>query len=256
MTEEYPMSASQIKTHSSCPKWYEYRYISDEEGTKESLGYAELGSRVHEAIELVLESEKSPPMAEEEMLAASIQNTFRELDQWEVPDNLFETGLQCCRSAASVLSAKEPDILDIEVSLEYDIDRDDLVTGVTGKIDLTTESGLWDWKTGRVRDETKHEERIQGATYMAGYLNKYGEPPEKIYFVYLKEGDEDTAKVRSLEPGDDIWKYMVQHAKKLRNSKDSENFRAKPGGQCFLCEYEFICPASKVTMDGVPYDQY
>lgn len=251
MSDEYNLSASQIKTHSKCPKQYWFRYLGDFEATKQNKKYLRLGSRVHESIESILESDDSPSFDDTRSLRTAIQKVYRESDEHPVPDDLYSQGMDCCKTAASYLSKTKPEIVGIEERVEYQIDRGDVSTGVTSIMDIVTDSEIIDWKTGKIRDDISHDEKIQGSVYMAGYLELMDKPPEKVKFVYLKEG-----KVRKLEPDDDNWKYMMGHAKHLLRSKREEQFRAKPGDHCYFCEHEGWCESSPVGCGGVPYDEY
>lgn len=243
----WKISASQIKTHATCPKSYWYSYESEKEPTKPEKGYRALGSRVHEAISGVLEVEQD--FDDQMIVQARILERYQDLDQYELDEEMYEDGVDCCRSAAKVLCKKEPAIRDVEQYVEFEMDE--LETGVTGYIDLTTETEIWDWKTGRIRDDIDHDEKIQGSVYMAAYLVEYGEKPEKIRFVYLKPG-----KVRTIDPSNENWQYMEQHAKELLQSREQDDYPADPGDFCYFCDYEYYCDASETGVGGVPYEQY
>lgn len=243
------ISASQIKRYSTCPRSYWYRYISEKEPTKIDKGYLSLGSRVHEAIEGALNTAQD--FDDRLILQARIQNRYKGLSEYELSDDLYEQGMDCCETATKFLCKRNPDIRDIEKRVEFDIDETGVSTGVSGYIDLTTETELWDWKTGSIRDDTEHDEKIQGSVYMAAYYVAYGEKPEKIRFVYLKEDS-----VRSLDPSDENWEYMVENARELLKGRKNDEYPTEPGGFCYLCGYEAWCDASPVGMGGVPYEQY
>lgn len=246
------LSASQVKTASKCGLQYWYRYIEGAEATKADSDYITLGSRVHDAIEETLKHDRCPPLGEEEMLRSAIQNTYRELDdEYPLPNDLYSDGMDCCEKAAKYLAKREPDLRGIEKFVEFEINRPDMETGVTGIMDICTQSEIWDWKTGRIRDETAHEEKIQGSLYMAAYYHEFDEEPEKIRFVYVKEG-----KVRSLDPSDENWQYMIARAKKLLEMKESGEWPANPGDHCYWCSYEFWCPAAPAGHGNVPYEEY
>ncbi len=249
--EEYNISASQVKKHSQCPLAYWFRYISEREPTKQNDVYLKLGSRVHEAIEDALTAESPPPLGHEEAVKAAIQNLYRENDEYPLPDDHYEDGMKYCAKAAKFIAKEEPDIREVEMREEYRISRGDLDTGVTAIMDVIAGDEIWDWKTGSIRDETPHEEKIQGSIYMAAYLNKYGEEPESVRFIYLKE-----EKFRSIEPGDEIWQYMIERAKSLANSKETGEFEAKPGEHCYWCSYEYHCPEAPAGMGNVPWESY
>jgi CRISPR/Cas system-associated exonuclease Cas4 (RecB family) len=245
------ISASQVKKAAQCMLEYRFAYIDDKEATKSESVYLDLGLRVHESIEDALTAESPPPLGHEQAVKAAIQNIYREKDEYPLPDDHYEDGMKYCAKAAEYIAKREPDIDAVEKRVEYRIERDDISTGVTAIMDVIAEGEIWDWKTGKVRDDTPHEEKIQGSIYMAAYLDEYGEEPDIIRFIYLKEG-----KVRSIEPEDDIWEYMIERAKRLVRAKKSGEFPANPGEHCYWCDYEYWCPASPVGMGNVPVEEY
>lgn len=250
--DEHAISASQIKTHAQCPLQYWLRYIKGMEASKKDSDYITLGSRVHEAIEEALKSEKTPPLNHEEAVQAAIQNSYRDLDdEYPLPDDMYSTGMECCEKAAEYLAKREPDILGVEHPISFNIDRSDMDTPVRGIMDVATSSEIWDWKTGRIRDDTGHEEKIQGSVYMAGYYNEFGHEPDQIRFIYVKEG-----KVRSLDPSDDNWNYMLSNAKKLMHAKKEGEFPGNPGDLCRWCSYEYWCPEAPAGYGNVPWEEY
>lgn len=251
MGDDHNISASQVKTHAKCPLQYWFRYIGDVEDTKKGSDYLTLGSRVHDAIEIALTSEKTPPFGHEDALRAAIQNSYRELKGYELPDDLFEDGIKCCRKAAEFLHKQEPNITGVEERVEFEIDRPDMETGVTAIMDVTTDSEIWDWKTGRIRDDTAHAEKIQGSVYMAAYYHEYGRKPERVRFIYIKEG-----KVRTIDPSDENWNYMISRAKDLLTAKETGEFPGNPGDHCYWCSFEHWCPDAPTGMGNVPYEEY
>jgi CRISPR/Cas system-associated exonuclease Cas4 (RecB family) len=251
MGDEYNISASQVKSHAKCPKQWWFRYVSDKEETSGDERYLNLGSRVHEAIEDTLTAESPPPLGHEKAVKSAVQNLFAEKSEHEIPDDFYDDGMKYCAKAAEFIAKQEPELRGVEVRHEFEIDRDDISTGVTAIMDIVTENEIWDWKTGTIRDETPHEEKIQGAVYMAAYHNKYGETPDSIRFVYVKEG-----KVRNIDPSDEIWEYMIDRAQDLINAKQTGEFAPEPGDQCYWCSYELWCDASPVGVGGVPYEEY
>lgn len=223
------LSASGIKKHRRCPKQWWFRYVSDVEPVEGETKYLDLGNAVHEAIEAGLRQGRTD--------LAFVRTHYEHFaTQYGVPDDLWDTGLSCIEVAVDFINDEDPEILDVEAEAEFQIDRPDLQETVVGKMDVATDTEIWDWKTGSIRDETPIEEKIQGATYMAAYRVKYGKPPEKIRFLYLKEEQK-----RSLDPTDEVWDTMLAHALKLARSKASGQFEATPGDVCDWCDYRRVC---------------
>ena len=144
---------------------------------------------------------------------------------------------------------QDVEIRDIEKVCHFDINAVDRTA--IGFMDVAAENGIWDWKTGRIRDDTAHEEKVQGSVYMAAYYDEYGHPPERVRFIYIKEG-----KVRSFEPSDEHWNYMIKRAKALLQAKEENEFPGNPGDHCYFCGHEFFCPEAPTGMGNVPWEEY
>lgn len=234
MTKHY-MSASGVKAHDSCPKQWWYRYESDIDPPEGDTRYLDLGSAVHDGLEDALQHDQQNDRNLSSYAPMRYQYYADRLGVDEHGD-LYETGLECVKRAVEYVEDRDPDILDIEKEVEFDVDRPDLQETFRGAMDVATSDEIWDWKTGSIRDDTPRKEKIQGAVYMAAYRVTYGHPPEKVRFVYLKE-----EKVRSFDPSDEVWQEMLNAARRLAASKDSGNFEAQPGDKCYWCDYEQYC---------------
>jgi len=256
------ISASKIKAHSNCPQQLWFRYIKEMEPTKAPKGYREVGSCVHEAIENTIKRANTVEVSSESELKQKIVSEYDMLSKldYNFPDDMYDRGAKCCRVAATFLkrgpseiesSEWNPEILSLEERVEFAIDNDEISTGVTAIMDVCTESEIWDWKTGSIRDDTDHEEKIQGSVYMAAYFHEYGNPPETIRFVYLKEG-----KVRTVDPSDENWQYMIREAKQLLESIETDSYKGQAGDLCYFCDYEFWCDTSPTGFGGVNPDDF
>lgn len=226
------MSASGIKKFNDCPKSWWFRYISDYESVDGETKYLDLGNAVHDAIEALLATEE---LSELEEMDIRIRYEER-ADHYGVPPDLRSTGLDCTFRAIDYAVSRESEILGVEDEVIFDIDRPDISSEVRAKMDVATDTEIWDWKTGSIRDDTPLKEKIQGAVYMAAYRVEYGHAPEKIRFVYLKE-----EQVRSLDPSDEIWSTMLTHARSLAAAKEEETYPAQPGDGCHWCDYQMYC---------------
>lgn len=240
----YPISASAIKSFYSCPKQYQFRYKTDKPSTKASQGFLELGSAVHEAIEYALKQDT--PLQKNQLKGAFHQAYYKV--NGKVPDDMDDDAKQYLNVAARFLSSKSPNIQGIEKKFKFGLARQDIDSRFRGIMDITTENEIWDWKTGRVRDETPIEEKIQGAVYMRGFYELYDTYPESISFIYLKE-----EKQRTIESSDEVWDEMISHASDLVEAQNVGEYEATPGGQCFFCGYEQFCPQSPTGAGDVDW---
>jgi CRISPR/Cas system-associated exonuclease Cas4 (RecB family) len=71
--------------------------------------------------------------------------------------------------------------------------------------------------------------------------------PEKIRFVYIKEGT-----VRSIDASEDNWNRMLQYARRLVNAQRGGEYPAKPSrSKCHWCSYSQFCPADPTSIQQV-----
>lgn len=250
---EYDLSASRLKTHASCPKKYELKYILGYEGTKGANGYGQMGSWVHETIENVLL--QNPNERDEQVLHSKLKQEFVRLEQSDevtvdaVDKDQRSTALDCLEVVARYIASQEFTLEGVEVAVNFEIDNPQLQKTAYGKIDVVTEKGeIWDWKSGSINEDyTPRDELIQGCIYMAGYHHKYGNLPKAIKFVYIKE-----EKVREIDPTQESWQKMIQYGRELTSDEATGEFPAKPqSGKCYFCDYEMYCPDSEVGVGGV-----
>lgn len=245
---DYDISASRIKRHAKCPEQYRLRYVEGKEPTKRRKGYGELGSLVHESIENVLN--RNPDESSETRLIGMLKQEFYNLedsDEYDtdlIDDRQRETGIDCLETAARFITKQNKQGVEFEeLEKKVTFRMNELDRTNVGFIDVVTGDGIWDWKTGTIRDGTEKDEIIQGSVYMAGYHNEYGELPECIRFVYLKE-----EKVRSIEPNEMNWNKMMKYARKLVNAERKDEFPADPEqSKCYFCGWEHFCSASDVS---------
>jgi len=253
--DEY-LSASRVKTFSQCPlKWW-FGYAADEKRTKPEKGYREKGTAVHEAIEDTLLDDES--IRDSGILSHRFKRAYREKDP-DIPEWMYDSGLNCCDNAAKYIEkyAQDMTFRGFEVEHQYHVGGE-VNQGFNAKMDIVTGEGVLDWKTGKrqdsdgnVREYRKREELIQGMVYAGAYLNKYGEYPEYVTFVYLGDGE-----IRNLQPTEERWSEMKQYARSLLQAMGAGNFPAKTGGHCSFCDYEYVCPAQETSMANVSYWKY
>lgn len=250
--DEY-LSASRIKTFAQCPlKWW-FGYASDEDRTKPEKGYRAKGTAVHEAIEDTLLDDRD--LRDSGILSHRFKRAYRDKNP-DIPQWMYDSGLDCCDNAAKYIEkhCQDTTFEGFEVEHQYHVGGQ-VNKGFNAKMDVITDTGIIDWKTGKrkdsngdVREYRTREEVIQGMVYAGAYLDKYGEQPDSVTFVYLGDGE-----IRNLRPKDDRWDQMKQHARSLLQSMGAGNFPAKKGGHCSFCDYEFVCPAQETSMANVSY---
>lgn len=212
-----------------------------------------MGSAVHEAIEQVLT--QYPDLREEEQLHFRFQQAL-DRDEYGYPDSMHDNVMTCIANAARFIADREQkesgfEIRGIEKDHTFSVNRPDLSYPFRGIMDVATNNEIWDWKTGNRREG---EEQIQGALYLAAYTNMYGEVPEAIRFVYLKNReqglisrtDSDGNEFWSKQKQPDGWEEVITLSKQILKAWEKDRFPAKPGDICFFCDHEGFCSASSV----------
>lgn len=245
----HDISASAIKTHDRCPEQYRLRYVERKPGDDINK-WNVVGSLIHDSIEAVLKED--PDFTNKNRLARHLKKEFydrEDTDDYDmsiVDDDLREDGLGCMDMAAAWLCQKQPEIRGLEVKSYFELSE--LKQTALAYMDVCTSNELWDWKTGRVPDDDDEEKKrgllIQGAFYMGAYYKEYGELPEKIRFIFLKEGE-----VKSFDASEDNWELMMKYARRLVSDERTGQFRAKPSrDKCHWCSYEQFCHASPTSI--------
>lgn len=253
-SRDYPLSASQLKSFKRCPRSYEFSYKDDYPETKAPKGYRAMGSAVHEAIENVMR--RAPTLRDETMLEDRFQRELDGLD-YEYPAEMDEKVDTCISNAAAYIASRtDAEIQGLEVDHEFTVDRPDLTYPFRAIMDVCTTEEIWDWKTGKRREQ---DEQIQGAVYLAAFMNKFNRPPEAIRFIYLKDREVGSIE-RTDEHGQEFWseskepegwEQVVSLAKRILRSWEKDEFPAKPSeSKCFFCDHEIFCEASKAGVGG------
>lgn len=262
MIKDYPISASQVKKWKKCPKQFWYRYISDIEIEDDGSKFTEMGNAVHESIEEFLKGD--PDLSDKDHIEERlhIQLTARE-DNFEYGEDMDERANQCIENAAKYLEwlhEQGDEIRGIELDHEYEKHIPGTDRPFRAIMDLATDKRIVDWKTGN-----KGAEKVQAGIYIEGYKDKYGEYPEQVHFVYLKE-DEVDVNIHNAETDEEVywgdkvnqyWQEMVPHVQSMHNAMELENYPADPGeSKCYWCAYSYHCPDSGVGVADIPWDAF
>lgn len=242
------ISASGLKTIKKCNLQYQFKYLTDIDGTKLSAGYMELGRAVHNAIETILNQREAVDISDQELVSDRLLASYSD-NQEEVPEDMVETGEDCLELAAKHLSKNaDVEIEDIEEWHYFDLENGSTSEEAVAVMDVCTDSEIWDWKTGKVR---AHDEKIQGGIYALAYEEKYGKPPEAVKFIYLKE-----EKVRSLDPQEQDWSEVWDYVGQLKRAHALDEWPANPPEPCYFCSYEMFCSESPVGAGDIEWSQY
>lgn len=256
MKNNMKISASKVKKWKSCPKAFELRYLDkDAEPTKAEKGYKDLGSAVHDSIESILT--QYPEMRDRESLIHLLKEEYRKIDP-EISDFQEDTALECLEAAGKYIAKQgDIDIISVEDWVEFDINKNGVDEPAIAICDVIIERQngsreIWDWKTGRIREETADEEIQQGVTYILAHMARYGTYPDKMNFIYLKEG-----KIRSREPSEEDFEEFFEATKDMLNGVKRGEYPADPEpSKCHFCDFEYFCPASDVSYSNINWEEY
>lgn len=243
MVNDYPISASQVKKWKKCPKQFWYSYISDVEVSDDGNKYTEMGNAVHEAIENYLNAGNEMDNTSEIEKNLQIHLSAVE-DDYEYGADMEERAQKCLTNAAKYLKLLDEEILGVELDRTFHVDRPGITSDFRAIMDLATENKIVDWKTGN-----KGPEKVQAAIYIVAYWHEFGELPEEVHFVYMKDGDvnihkaEEGGEVYWDEEVNTYWDEMVPYAQAMQNAIEMGNFPADPGeSKCHWCAYSRHCP--------------
>lgn len=254
MTDNWPISASKIKTHDTCGEQFRLKYVEGLDEIGPDSKYIRRGNAVHEAIEDALTEGSEPDVSEQDLIDQYKLNGGRR--GYMLPEEMHEQVISCFGPAARKLSACS-EVVGIESKVEFALDVPEIPKPFVGYADLFTGTSIVDWKTGRSEGKGE-DENVQGAVYMAGYYEQFGAPPESIDFAYINpDAGDDHPKVVSVEPSDDLYDVMLLKAKRLMSDVDRGEFQADPeDSKCYWCDYEPYCDASPLGAGGIDWEVY
>lgn len=255
MSDDWTISASKIKMAEECPEKFRLRYIERYDEMGPDNRWIRRGNAVHEAIEDALSEASDPSVS-----SATLKAQYREnggAAGYQLDEGFHEQVLASFDAASRFLRRQVEEVRDLELEIEFGVDRATITRDFGGYIDLATDDAVVDWKTGKSEGKDAAD-AIQGAVYMAGYAHEYGHPPESIHFVYANpEAGDDHPKVRTIDPDDDLWDELLGKARKLLAIVESGEFEARPDeANCHFCDFEVFCPASPVGAGDIDWEAY
>lgn len=245
------LSASGTKTFDKCPKRYYLKYVEEYElPESDDNKYIQLGNAIHDSIEHVLT--ENPTLRDEDKLKTKIESKNEEIKEY--PSSMQSDADECIDTAASFIASHIPEdgIRDIEE--KWSMERDGVE--FRGLLDVAGDGVIYDWKTGK-SDGKELDEKIQAAVYIELYYDEYGEYPDTVHFVYLKEGVLSTHE--RVDDGEVYWnsvqnKYfdtVEENVRKIRKAHREDEWEADPGDKCYWCDYKLYCKDSPIGSEDV-----
>lgn len=247
-----PLSASKLKTFDRCPEQFRLKYIERMEPAGKDTHYIRRGNAVHEALESMLKT--TSRLDDPDYVFTQAASAYRDnggQQAYGLTDENHRFVLDCLRVAGRTVAKFDPEVVSVEARLPFDVNDIDHAPGFDGYADVITETEVWDWKTGSSEDK-ELDEVLQGATYMAGFTQHMGRPPESVRFFYLKD-----EVGRSYEPSDEMFDTMREKAQALLRAADTSMFPAQPDdSKCYWCDFEVHCSASPTGGGDLTWRNY
>lgn len=255
MSDDWTISASKIKSFEECEEQFRLRYVEGYEEMGPPNRWIRRGNAVHDAVEDALTRSSDPSVGSDALKAIYRANGGQ--SGYQLSDQLHDHVTASLEAISRYCRKHVDEVRDVELEVEFGVDHATLTRDFGGYMDLATDTTVVDWKTGKSEGK-EADEAIQGAVYMGGYAYEYGEPPERIQFVYCNpEAGDDHPKIRTIEPDDDLWAELLGKAKRLLAAHDAGEYTADPGpSKCHFCDYEVHCAYSPVGAGNVDWEVY
>lgn len=242
--DDIRLSASSVKGFDKCPLSFYYDQIADTRGLKGDNEFTRRGKVVHETLETSLED--CPEIVE--WPKKEIRDYLHaELHEQKVDDCKFEECEEQLEKAATFLSLQD-DNLNIK-GLEDWFETNIGGLNFCGKIDVCTQSEIWDWKTGNPDDQIE-KERIQASTYIHGFEEIYGYQPDRVKFIYLQ------GKQRKHETDPELLMEIKEKVDPIKKAMERNYFEGMSGDHCYWCEYRIACSENETGIGGEAYDKF
>lgn len=236
------LSASRIKKFRTCPKQYEYDYLTDIEVPEEKeVEHFMVGNAVHDSAEEYLKN-FDVNLAKEDIedRLVEIESSFDyNYDDRKKVEN-------CLSFLAKFISGYVDSVNTVEDRMEMEQNDIDFIGYADLIGDVEGVNTVVDWKTGSENEEWK--EKVQGGMYVKMFHEEYGEWPESIQFVYLDEGTRsvhnriDDGEIMWNNHQNQYWEEINGYISSMTNSAFSGEFEAKPDDStCYWCDYKFAC---------------
>lgn len=223
------VSASKLKTFSSCPRKYYYEYVDKQ--PKEKHPAAALGSAVHKTIELVYKNHVEP--------VSTFLTTFdAELQKYEVTLEGRQKSLRTdgIRMVGDYQYEKRtPTELELEFRLAFPNQAHPLCM-MHGYLDQIYDWGFVDLKTnGRKPLRGVLDNDLQFIIYHWAFKELYGYDPDESIWHHLRTGEDLQADVAGKE--DDAARVI----ERILETDVTGVYDKNVGDACVFCSHKLIC---------------
>lgn len=257
MSDLLTLSASRIKSFSSCPRKFYYRYILEEPEPQNPA--AAMGSAVHKTIEIV-HQEGGDPVNTYNGLWIEQMKEHPEIQTHPNVHRVHQDGVKIVEKYD--FAKRTPTELELEFTLPFP-DPIEPICYMRGFIDHIYEDGtVVDLKTSR----NKPKLSVLGfdpqfIIYDWAFLNIYQELPKALYWHHLRTGEDLEAVVRGKGQLDYVIEmvmkinrlYRAMHRRKealQERGREDETlitlFNRSVGESCLFCSYRGPCLGEEV----------
>jgi len=222
------LSASKIKTYSSCARKYYYGYVEHLDSDKHPGALC--GTSVHKAIELGFQGENPFDV---------YFRTWRELTQNLVHPKLtkyYTDGITMLEKFD--FDQPAPLYHELEFNLGFPSKESPLVT-IRGFMDAVYEDRIYDFKTSKNKPyRGVLDNDAQFILYHWAFKELFGVEP-KIYWYHLRTGDKLEANVAGKDKLQHVYDIVESIVAKENGTKES--YQLSVGESCMFCSFREIC---------------
>jgi putative RecB family exonuclease len=260
-------SHSRLGTFETCPLQYKFSYIDKIEREQEGVE-AFLGSRVHEAMELLYKELKFKTYTVKELLdwyEAQWRKEWHDqiiiTKKNRTQNDYYALGKKCIEDYYKrYYPFDDTKVLGLERSINIQLDKEGKYK-VRGFIDRIAQdkNGVYeihDYKTsGSLPDQKHFDEDRQLAFYQIGIESIWNDVKNTKLIWHYVVFDKEMVSTRTQAQLDDLKKETI---KLIDDIEGTENFLPQESGLCEWCVYPDLCPKRKhlYKVDAMPANEY
>jgi CRISPR/Cas system-associated exonuclease Cas4 (RecB family) len=228
------LSASKLKTFSSCPKKFYYEYVDRQESTKHIA--AIMGTAVHKSIDSVYSARRNGHASQDVDILYHIAWTeeFIRSPGAVYDRKVFEDGLGIVKRYD--FEKRTPNATEFEFRLPFP-DPIMPMCEIHGYIDQMYDWGLVDMKTSKRKPaQVLLDNDLQFIVYAWAFYNIVGENPNHVLWHHLRTG-EDLEFNLSIDKVD----LASRVVERILESQESSVWDRNVGEACLFCSHRRVC---------------
>jgi CRISPR/Cas system-associated exonuclease Cas4 (RecB family) len=230
------ISQSQISLYRKCPYAYYLSYVKGYKAMGFNPDIMEVGSRVHDAIDIYYKNLFDGQSTKEEILK-SVYSVLREAWDPMLNADYLKKAFVCLENFAELEEKELKNNGHAKPMSELDLRHD----GFRGKIDRFEPVGMniGDFKTNTMAS-VSYEYKMQGAIYCYLVEQEFKQKPKAFNLYFLYPNEIRTIKANSL---DGILEEAKIYRDMIKDSFKMDIFDKKPrtATGCRYCDFRFYC---------------